>query len=220
MARSETKRNAWTQTISAELDLIFAHARKVRELVSRRYRWSFGGAILILVVSSACSTALPLLLGWLVDGLENGIEQGLAHEVLYRRASFFLALMGLGYLLREALHVVRRYLVENACTCINRDVSMKLMSHLMKVHLDTFSRDTVGALHGRILRSVDGFVRFLRLSFLDFLPPLLTGIFALTAVFRKHPMLGLVMAAVIPASLFLTIRQLISQKGVRLELLR
>src|SRR5262249_9435555 len=54
----------------------------------------------------------------------------------------------------------------------------------------------------------------------DFTPAILTGSFALIAAISKQPMLGLVMVGVIPTAVFLTIRQLISQKGVRLKLIR
>src|SRR5439155_18278679 len=63
-------------------------------------------------------------------------------------------------------------------------------------------------------------VRFLRLSFLDFFPAVLTGGFALCATLSKQPWLGFVMVGVIPMSLLLTIWQLYSQKSVRLKLIR
>ena len=53
------------------------------------------------------------------------------------------------------------------------------------------ARQGAGSLHGRPTRSVDGFVRFLRLFFLDFFPAILTGIFALAATVSKEPRLGL-----------------------------
>ncbi len=62
--------------------------------------------------------------------------------------------------------------------------------------------------------------RFLRLGFLDFVPALMTGSFALIAAVTKQPLLGIIMIGVIPTAVFLTIRQLISQRGVRLKLLR
>ena len=76
------------------------------------------------------------------------------------------------------------------------------------------------ALHGRIFRSVDGFMRLLRLAFLEFFPALLTGVFALTAATTRQPYVGLVMLGVIPISLLLTAWQLVSQKNVRLQLIR
>ena len=97
---------------------------------------------------------------------------------------------------------------------------VKLVGHMMKVDLNVLSRDRVGSLHGRISRNVDGFVRFLRLGFLDFFPAIITGLFALGASIVKQPLLGLAMAGVIPTTIWLTLRQLISEKGVRLKLMR
>ncbi len=77
-----------------------------------------------------------------------------------------------------------------------------------------------GALHGKIFRSVDGLVRFMRLMFLDCLPAFLTGLFAFSAALTKQPLVGLFMLGVIPLSLYITLRQLRSQKGVRLQLMR
>jgi ATP-binding cassette subfamily B protein len=90
----------------------------------------------------------------------------------------------------------------------------------MKVDLSILAHDQVGALYGKITRSAEGFVRFLRISFLDFVPALLTGLFALSAALSKQPWVGLAMVGVIPISLSLTIWQLITQKGIRLDLMR
>jgi ABC-type multidrug transport system fused ATPase/permease subunit len=150
--------------------------------------------------------------------VQYGTVHGWSREAVFTTAAWFLGLIAGLYLVREALNVLRRYLVENVCTRVNRDMSVKLVAHLMKVHLATFGQEKIGALHGRIFRSVDGFVRFLRVGFLDFFPALMTGAFALTAAVGKQPLLGLVMLGVIPASVFLTFRQLKSQKGVRIKL--
>jgi ATP-binding cassette subfamily B protein len=173
-----------------------------------------------MALVSLCNTSVPLLLGKLVDDITTGSKQGLSPQTLYWMAGSLLALIGLAYLLREGLNVLRRYLVDNACTHISRDMSVRLMAHLMRVDLSTVSQTKIGALHGRIYRSVEGLVRFLRLLFLDFVPALLTGLFALTAAVTKQPVIGLVMVGVIPIAVFLTFRQLTSQKGVRLKLLR
>jgi ATP-binding cassette subfamily B protein len=169
---------------------------------------------------SACNTAFPLLLGKLLDGVKSGAEQGLSSMAVYRIAGFFLTLIAGALFLREVLHVVRRYLVENTCTRIEKDMTVKVFSRLMKAELTALTEDKIGALHSRISRSVIGFIRFIRLAFLNFFPPLLTGIFALMAALQKQPCLALAMVGVIPISLYLTLRQLRSQKGVRLALIR
>src|SRR5262249_46497279 len=149
-----------------------------------------------------------------------GTEQNWTADALYQVAIFYLVLIAAAYLVREGLQVVRRYLVENSCTRIEKVMTVKLISHLLRVDLATLNQEKVGALNGRISRSIVGFVRFLRLGFLDFFPALLTGAFALVTTVSKQPWLGLAMAGVIPVSLFVTIRQIISQKNVRLTLMR
>ena len=131
----------------------------------------------------------------------------------------YLAVIGGAYLVREVMNVLRRFLVEDTCTRIDRDMSVRVVSHLMKVDLAVLAQDQVGALYGRITRGVDGLVRFLRVGFLDFVPALLVGTFALSATLAKQPRIALAMAGVIPVSLGLTIWQLITQKGIRLDLL-
>jgi ATP-binding cassette subfamily B protein len=209
-----------SQGIAAEIRLILRRGRQVWRLVPRRHKLGLGVAGGIMALTSACNTAVALLLGKLVDGVQTGHEHGWSHAAIYTIAGEVLGTIGFVYLLREALNVARRYLVENSCTRINRDMCVRVVNHLMKVNLASLSKDKVGSLHGRIYRSVEGFVRFLRLSFLDFVPAILTGLFALIAALCKQPVLGLIMIGVIPTAIFLTIRQLISQKGVRLKLLR
>jgi ATP-binding cassette subfamily B protein len=211
---------AQSRGLGAELRQILRRGRQVWRLVPRRHKMALGVAALVMALTSACNTALPLLLGRLVDGVKSGTEQGLNHAALYRLAAWFLGLIAVAYVVREGLNVLRRYLVEDTCTRLNRDMSVRLISHLLQVDLGKLGHERVGALHGKIFRSVDGFIRFLRLSFLDFLPAILTGLFALAAAVSKEPLLGLAMVGVIPVAVYLTVRQLLSQKGVRLELLR
>jgi ATP-binding cassette subfamily B protein len=90
----------------------------------------------------------------------------------------------------------------------------------MQADLATLTHEKIGALHGRIFRSVDGYMRVLRLAFLHFFPALMTAVFALLTVLTKQPWVALAMVGVIPVSMFLTAWQLVSQKHVRLQLIR
>jgi ATP-binding cassette, subfamily B, bacterial len=209
-----------TNGIAAELRLILRRGRQVWRLVPVRHKLGLASAGGIMAATSLCNIALALLLGRLVDTVLRGTKEGWSHAVCYTVAAEVLGLIGLAYVLREALNIARRYLVENSCTRIHRDMCVRVVNHLMKINLASLSKDKVGSLHGRIYRSVEGFVRFLRLGFLDFVPAMLTGSFALIAAISKQPVLGIIMIGVIPTAVFLTIRQLISQRGVRLKLLR
>ena len=178
--------------------------------VKHKLGLAFAGCIMVAV--SLCNVTVSLLLGKLVNSALGMRSYVIASEVLVSMRSFTSC--------ARRFNVARRYLVENSCTRIHRDMCVRVVNHLMRVNLASLSKDKVGSLHGRIYRSVEGYVRFLRLSFLDSVPAILTGLFALIAAVCKQPVLGLIMIGVIPSAVFLTIRQLISQKGVRLKLLR
>jgi ATP-binding cassette subfamily B protein len=217
MATSSDSRPA---RLRDELSTVVRQARQVCRVVPARHRGALAAAAAVMALASACQIAIPLLLGRLIDHLQHGWEQGLPPRALSALAAGNLLLLGAAYLCRESLHVGRRYLVERTCMRIEKDTIVRLVSHLLKMDLGALAQQKVGALHGRIYRSVDGLVRFLRLSFLDFIPALLTGALALAATAGKQPLLGLLMLGVIPVSLALTRWQLLSQKGVRLSLLR
>jgi ATP-binding cassette subfamily B protein len=206
--------------VCKELVQIRNRGRQVWRLVPARHRWSLAGALAVMCLASAGNTAVAVLLGKLVDSVDPVRNAGLTPVGQIRGAAVFLGLMGLAYLIRESMNVLRRYLVENTCTRINKDMCVRLVAHLMKVDLSILAQDKVGALYGRITRSAEGFVRFLRISFLDFAPALVTGLFALSAALSKQPWVALAMVGVVPVSLSLTIWQLITQKEIRLDLLR
>ena len=203
-----------------ELRIMARRGRQAWGLIPVRHRLALGGAVLIMSVASAANTAIPLYLGKLVNAVNPETNQGLSRTALWQLAASYLLMIGLAYLVREVTNVIRRFLVENTCTSTDRDTCVRVVSHLMEVDLAALGHEQVGALHGRISRSVDGLVRFLRISFLDFIPAILSGSFSLIAALSKQPRIALVMAGVVPLSLVLTVWQLLTQKGVRLGLLR
>jgi ATP-binding cassette subfamily B protein len=203
-----------------ELGVMARRGRQVWHLIPIQSRLALGGAVLVMGVASASNTAIALYLGTLVNAVNPQTNPGLSRSTLWHVAGFYLGLIGLAYFVREVTNVLRRYLVENTCTRTDRDMCVRVVSHLMEVDLSALSHEQVGSLHGRITRSVEGLVRFLRISFLDFIPAILSGSFSLVAALSKQPKIALIMAGVVPLSLALTIWQLLTQKGVRLGLLR
>src|SRR5436190_5017850 len=206
--------------VKAEVRLILHRSRQAWRLIPWWHKLALLVAALMMAVTSAGNTAVAVLLGRLVDSIRLGIEQNWPRLEMYRAAGSILGLIAAVYIIREALHICRRNLVENSCTRINRDALVTLVGRLMKTDLVWLSQEKVGALHGKIFRSVDGLVRLLRLMFLDFLPASCTGVIALATAVTKQPVLGLVMIGVVPMAVILTVRQLISQKGIRLRLMR
>jgi ATP-binding cassette subfamily B protein len=203
-----------------ELQLLVQSARKVRHMVPRRYQAALAASAAVMVLTSLVATALPILLGLLVDQVQHGHEAGISGHAMFAAVTFYLALIAGVVLLREGFNLIRRFLVESTCTRIDKFMGVRVVSHLMQADLSRLTHEKLGALHGRIFRSVEGFMRLLRLAFLDFFPAVLTGVFAIIAALTKQPWLGLVMLGVIPISLLLTAWQLVSQKNVRVQLIR
>jgi ATP-binding cassette subfamily B protein len=203
--------------IAAEIHLILRRGRQVWRLVPVKHKLGLALAGGIMAAGALCNTALALLLGRLFTSVDASYTSAGAG---YTVAVEILGLICVAYVLRETFNVARRYLTENSCTRLHRDMCVRVVNHLLKINLASLSKEKIGALHGRIYRSVEGFVRFLRISLLDFAPAVLTGTFALITGVCKQPKLGLIMMGVIPIAIFLTIRQLISQRGVRIKLLR
>jgi ATP-binding cassette, subfamily B, bacterial len=194
--------------------------RKVWKTIAHRHRWALIGAVSVMVLGGVANTALPLLSGRIVDRVQVGVTGGEPTGPMIEAVGMLLLAVAVLVLLRELLQVLRRYLVENTCTRIERHLSVKVVGHLMQADLSRLTHEKVGALHGRLFRSVDGFMRLLRLSFLDFFPAVIIGLMAILTAIGKQPLLGLAMLCVIPATMGLTVWQLISQKSVRLQLLR
>lgn len=205
----------WTEVRS-----IVAHARSVWGLLTSRDRLALAIALGMMAAMSVCNTLFPILQGQMLDAIQETTSQSEPAHVIYRTAAVYLALIAGTFLVREVIQVIRSYIVERSCTQIEKAMTVNLFSHLMKIDLGVLTQDKIGAIQGRLTRDVVGFVRFIRLAFLDFLPPLLTGGLAIAVVVSKNPWLGIAMAAVMPISLFLTLRQLSSQKGVRLDLMK
>jgi ATP-binding cassette subfamily B protein len=197
---------------------------RVWQLVPFRSRSTLGGAVAIMILGGVFGAAIPVLLGRAVDSIadpsavadaSSGLLPGVPRSIL-----FSLGLLAAAYVLREALQVVRRYLVEETSTRLEKHLFVTLVAHVLTTDLNVLTQEKVGVLHGRIARSVGGSVRFLRATFLDFLPALASGSLALATAFATDWRLGLLMAGVIPLSLSVTVRQLNSQRDVRLTLLR
>ena len=206
--------------IWSEFRLVLRRGRQVWKTVPRRHKAALMVAAILMALASAATIVASLAIGTLVDRVGKGLVDESGGQSLFNVALTFLAVIAGAVFLREAINVARRFLVENTCTRIDKHLSVKVIGHLMQADLSTLTHEKIGTLHGRIFRSVDGYMRLLRMSFLDFFPALLTGAFALATALFKQPWLAVAMVGVIPASVALTVWQLQSQRGIRLGLIR
>lgn len=169
----------------------------------------------LLMVATGILTNLPaLVLGKLVDSIV-----GLPNFQFGITLPFIVSIVVI-ILIREALNVWRKYLVENTATTVEKKETVAVVSHLLKTDIATLNKQQIGSLHGRIFRSIQGFIQLLKLSFLDFLPVFFSAVAAVGIALLQKPLLASVMILVIPSGLFLIVKQVSSQKGIRVALLR
>ena len=205
------------RSLFGEMGGVWSRRGQIWRMVSRPAKLAFGASILTMAVVAQLEAILPILLGKFTTRIVELPSR--ATDELMHLTWVFLSLLAGIYLLKETLMLLRRWIVTRTNARIEGDMTVRLVSHLLKVDLGTFAADRVGSLHGRITRSVEGFVKFLKVTFTDFLPALLTAGFHIGAGLYTEWRTGLVMLGVVPASILLTIWQVRSQKGIRLALM-
>lgn len=177
------------------------------------HRWRLGLAILLMAGAGALTNVPPVALGKLLDQFVEG------SKITFGIVWPFLAVILGCILLREVLQVARKYCVEDTCTRLEKETRTQAVEHLMQLDLLFFADELTGSLQGRLNRSIEGVIRLLKLSFLDFLPTTFTALFALGIALFRAPMLGVMMTLVIPVGIWIVLKQVRSQKGIRINLL-
>jgi ATP-binding cassette, subfamily B, bacterial len=207
--------NGAKRSILDEIGSVWNQRQEVWALVSRADKVGFGLAIAVMAGVAFTETAIAVLLGRFFDHvLETGIVNVLAF------CAWSLALLAAAYFTKDSLLLLRRWLVHKTSSRIERDMTVRLSSHLLKIDLGVLKSDRLGTLHGRATRAVEGFVKFLKVGFTDFFPAILTAGFALGAGLVADWRVGLVMASVVPLAIVITVIQLRAQRDMRIGLLK
>ncbi len=200
--------------MNTEFNEIRAGLSKTLSLIDGSEKRILGIASAIMLVTGVLTNLPAVILGRLVDQLTatSAITIGSI-------APFILLIIGI-ILIREALTVLRKYQVENIATQTEKKQTVATISRLLHTDSQKLEGFRVGALHGRIFRSIEGLVRLIKLSFLDFLPAAFSAAAALAIALISKPLIATVMLLVIPAGLYIIVKQIGSQKGIRIALLR
>jgi ATP-binding cassette subfamily B protein len=201
-----------------DIGSVWSRRQQIWRLVPRKAKLIFGAAIVIMAGVAIVETGIALLLGRFFDRVLKLTGQP-ASEIL-RFAGYSLGVLAGAYVFKETLNFLRRRMISGTATRIERDMTVRVVGHLLKVDLGVLAKERVGSLHGRISRSVEGYVKFLKVTFTDAIPAVLTALFALGAGFFTEWRVGLVMLCVVPISIAITVWQVTSQKGIRLALMQ
>ncbi len=188
---------------------------RVSKLLHRDEKISLLFATLIMAITGVLTNLPAVILGRFVD------TAIISTELSFSTAVPFLTLIVVIVLSKEALTVLRKYLVENVATQTEKKMTVSAIDHLLKTDITNFiNKYQIGALHGRMFRSIQGLIKLIKLGFLDFFPAFFAAAAALAIAFYQKPALATFMILVIPVGLFIVVKQVSSQKGIRISLLR
>ena len=199
----------------SELKDILRGFGRVSELLHRPEKISLGIAVFLMLITGFLTNLPAVILGNFVDQLfESEITN-------FDMAIPYLVIIIILILFTAILTIIRKYLVENVATQTEKKQTVNVINRLLRTDIGTFiNKYQIGSLHGRMFRSIQGLIRLIKLGFLDFFPSFFSAFAALAIAFYQKPALASFMILVIPMGLFIVIKQISSQKGIRVALLR
>ena len=197
-----------------EFQEIILGLKRTASLLEKEEKRTLLFATLIMFVTGFLTNFPAIVLGKFVDRITS-----LDNPTFSVAIPSLIFIVGI-ILLREFLTVIRKYFVENVATRTEKKQTVGTVNRLLKTDIDFITKARIGALHGRIFRSIQGLVRLIKLGFLDFFPAFFAALTALVIAFYQKPSLASFMILVVPFGLFIVVKQIASQKGIRVSLLR
>ncbi len=167
-------------------------------------------ALLLIVASSFIVSLIPKYIGEIID---NTIKDK-------SFAYWIIGLISILFAFDIVFEVVRKYFIESTATKAQKELIIKTSERLIKLDLEWISAQRSGGLNGRIQRSVEGSIKLLKLICMDFIPNILQMILAVCIAFFTNTYIGFVLSIAIVIGLFTVQKQIKSQKGIRINLLR
>lgn len=188
--------------------------KNIFDLLDRRHKRRFLWIAVILAVSAALSQLTPLAVGYLTDHVLAGGRTDFLSVV-----PILLVILVVN-VVNEVIKVVRRLMVEDTATQAEKSARGRATASLLHAPLSYFRAHMTGNIHGRLNRSLEGTVKLVKLLFMDFAPAVTTGVAAIVTIFVQLPApVAALVILVIPVGTFIVLRQISTQKGIRVELM-
>ena len=188
--------------------------KKIYKLLERKQKFIFMLIIAIMIASAILTQITPKTIGWLTDDILS------KNEVSFEKVVPFLVLILIVNVINEVIKIIRRVLVEDVATRTEKKARGMVIKSLLMAPLSYFRANMTGNIHGKLNRSLEGTVKLEKLLFMDFAPAIFNSVAAIITIFiTLPPILALPMMLVIPIGVWIVMKQIRSQKGIRVELL-
>ena len=188
--------------------------KKIYKLLDTKQKLRFILIIIIMIVSATLAQMTPKAIGWLTDDILT------KNEISFNKVIPFLVFILIVNVVNEVIKIFRRVLVEDTATRTEKKARGMVIKSLLMAPLSYFRKNMTGNIHGRLNRCLDGTIKLEKLLFMDFAPAIFNAIAAIITIFLTLPItLAMPMLLVIPIGVFIVLKQIKSQKGIRVELL-
>lgn len=188
--------------------------KKIYKLLDKKQKIRFIIIIMIMIISAILAQMTPKAIGWLTDDILS------KDSISFEKVIPFLIFILIVNVVNEIIKIVRRVLVEDTATRTEKKARGIVIKSLLMAPLSYFRKNMTGNIHGRLNRCLDGTIKLEKLLFMDFAPAIFNSIAAIITIFITLPIaLALSMMLVIPIGVFIVLKQIKSQKGIRVELL-
>ena len=188
--------------------------KKIYKLLDKKQKIRFIIIIMIMIISAVLAQMTPKAIGWLTDDILS------KDSISFEKVIPFLIFILIVNVVNEIIKIVRRVLVEDTATRTEKKARGMVIKSLLMAPLSYFRKNMTGNIHGRLNRCLDGTIKLEKLLFMDFAPAIFNSIAAIITIFITLPIaLALPMMLVIPIGVFIVLKQIKSQKGIRVELL-
>lgn len=187
---------------------------KIYQFFQKKQKVQFVLVLMILAVSAVLAQLTPLAIGYLTDHVLADRE--IRFQAVIPLLLFILAVN----MVNEVIKVIRRLLVEDAATYVEKCARQKAVEALLKAPLEYFRVHMTGNIHGRLNRNLEGTSKLVKLVFMDFAPAVTSAIAAIVVIFAKLPLpVSFAVILVIPMGTAIVMRQITTQNGIRVELM-
>ena len=188
--------------------------KRLYALLPKKQKFGFIAVFAILGVSAVLSQLTPLAVGYLTDHVLS------AQNVTFPSVVPILLGILLINVVNEVIKVIRRLIVEDTATQAEKNARQQATQSLLLAPLSYFRQHMTGNIHGRLNRSLEGTVKLVKLAFMDFAPAVATALAAIVTIFLQLPApVALLVCLVIPVGIAIVLRQIGTQKGIRIELM-
>lgn len=170
-------------------------------------------AFIAMMSAAYLNSLLPVILGNIVNRIADAGVGATFDLVVPMLILIVSCVVG-----RELFTWIRKFLIETVATRIEREEFVGVIGKLLRVDLSFMISQKIGALHTRIERSIQGIVKLVKLTFLDFLPQISFALMAIVAALQYNAAVPIIMLIVFILTSLITYAQVSSQKGIRLQL--